>query len=228
MNHETLASTDPDVMALVEELRPLHREAFSLWIEGTDQGIRLDTKGVRERIEIVAMETGAESFEAGEEAFLAHPDPAKFVELSSEPTLLVDPATASQGQLQDAIAVNQALLDALKGDDLEGTRNLTDYRSNFRQSRRLTNTMFVVNGVLRITGIRLVGRIGDKRRPKAKRSAKFGVWTSKVSMVLENTTGMIVRSKKKDRLERRQAKAEFKEAKRILKDRIELYEDALE
>ena len=225
---ETLASTDPDVMAIVDALRPLHREAFSLWIEGTEQGIRLDTMGVRERVEIVALKESPETFKAAEEAFLAHLDPAKFVELSSEPTLLVDPATASQGQLQDAIAVNQALLDALKGNDLEGTRNLTDYRSNFRQSRRLTNTMFVVNGVLRITGIRLVGRIGDKRRPKAKRSTKFGVWTSKVSMVLENTTGMIVRSKKKDRLERRQAKAEFKAAKRILKDRIKLYEDALE
>lgn len=227
-DEETLASTDPDVLAIVDELRPLHREAFSLWIEGTTQGIHLDTKGARERVEIVALEQGEESFEAAEEAFLAHLDPAKFLELSAEPTLLVDPATASQGQIEDAIAVNQALLDALTKGELDGARDLSDYRSNFRQSRRLTNTMFVVNGVLRITGIRLIGRIGDKRRPKAKRSTKFGVWTSKVSMVLENTTGMILRSKKKDRLERRQAKAEYKEAKAILKDRIETYEDALE
>ncbi len=226
-DEDTLASTDPEVMAVVAELQPLHREAFSLWIEGTTSGLRLDTKGVRERVEIVAMEKGVEDFEAGAQAFVDHLDPAKFEELAADPSLVIDPATASAGQLQDAIAANQALLDALKKGELQDARSLSDFRSSFRQSRRLTNTMFVVNGVLRITGIRLIGRIGDKRRPKAKRSTKFGVWTSKVSMVLENTTGMIVRSKKKDRLERRAAKQEYRSAKDLLERRIATYEEAL-
>ena len=228
LDEDTLASTDPEVMALVEELRPLHREAFSLWIDATTQGIRLDTKGVLERVEIVAMEEGFTSFEASQAAFVAHLDPSSYLEMSADPSLIVDPASASQGQLEDAIAANQELLEDIRSGDPEQIKGLSEFRSSFRQSRRLTNTMFVVNGVLRVTGIRLVGRIGDWRRPKAKRSTKFGVWTSKVSMVLENTTGMIVRSKKKDRLERKKAKAEYKEAKAILKERIERYEEALD
>jgi len=215
-------SADPAVQELIAALEPHLLDTYGVWVEANDGYVEFSSVGFMKRgdTELLAATSGttAEEVKVGREAALVH---TRWIEAASDPGLiLADPSTAFIGQLEAALAANIALKERLQ--DLKAKQE--DKRAG---SLLLSGTMIGVNVVMRATGIRLAGRIGDKMRPKVKRPTKVGVWFSKVAYVLENTASMVIRATKKDAQTLRAMRPDYRMAMDILGERIRAYQAEL-
>ncbi len=214
--------TDPAVQEVLEALDPHLLDTYGLWVEYNERYAEFSSVGFgkRGRVDLLVTTGGTdgESVQAGRELALTH---VAWVEAAMDPSLvLADPETAGSTELEAAIKANIDLMHRLQ--DLKAKQE--DKRAG---SLLLSGTMVAVNGVMRATGIRLAGRIGDKLRPHVRRPTKLGVWFSKVAYVLENTASMVIRATRKDAQTLRSMRSDFRMAMEVLGNRVRTYQAEL-
>ncbi len=216
------AIEDPAVQEVIAALEPHLLDTYGIWVEANQGFVEFSSVGFlkRGRAELLAAAEGGtpEETAIGREAALLH---TAFTEAASDPDLIVDdPAKASTAELEAALASNIALLQRIQ--DLRAKQQ--DKRAG---SVALSGVMVAVNVVMRATGIRLAGRVGDALRPKVKRPTKVGVWFSKVAYVLENTASMVIRATRKDAQTLRAMRPDHRMAQDLIGQRIRLYQAEL-
>jgi len=216
------AIADPAVQGVIAAPEPHLLDTYGLRVEGNTEFIAFSSVGFMKRgkTELLAATAGGTPEETltGREAALVH---TAWVEAASDPSLILpDPENASILELDTAIAANVALMERL----MDVKAKAEDKRAG---SLVLSGTMIGVNVIMRATGIRLAGRIGDKMRPKVKRPTKLGVWFSKVAYVLENTASMVIRATKKDGQTLRAMRPDYRMAMDMLGERVREYQAEL-
>ncbi len=214
--------TDPEALALLEALEPQLLDTYGLWVEANHGYAEARSVGMGKRgdVTLLVATEGAtpQEVELTKEKSLTH---TSFLEATQDPELIIaDLASADTWQLQQVIDANEALADRIS--DLKHKQQ--DKRAG---SIALSGAMIGVNVVMRATGLRLIGRIGDKRRPHVKHPTKVGVWFSKVTYVLENTASMVIRATRKDARTLRSMRTDHAMAMDVLGERLRAYEAEL-